>query len=155
MTNLVFKIAKKEDLVEIVYLLYNDELGKNRENFITPLPKSYIDAFENIDSDPNQELIVVKTLDGTIAATLQLSYIQTLTHQAARRVQIEGVRVSEIFRGRGLGTSIFEWAIERAKSRGARIIQLTSDKRRPSAIHFYEKLGFKASHEGMKIMLTQ
>lgn len=142
-------------MVGFVYLLYNDELGKNRENFITPLPKSYIDAFENIDSDPNQELIVVKTLDGTIAATLKLNYIQTLTHQAARRVQIEGVRVSEIFRGRGLGTSIFEWAIERAKSRGARIIQLTSDKRRPSAIHFYEKLGFKASHEGMKIMLTQ
>lgn len=142
-------------MVEFVYLLYNDELGKNRENFITPLPKSYIDAFENIDSDPNQELIVVKTLDGTIAATLKLNYIQTLTHQAARRVQIEGVRVSEIFRGRGFGTSIFEWAIERAKSRGARIIQLTSDKRRPSAIHFYEKLGFKASHEGMKIMLTQ
>ncbi len=46
---------------------------------------------------------------------------------------------------------MFEWAIERAKQKKAHVLQLTTDKKRPEAIHFYEKLGFKASHEGMKL----
>ncbi|PRD57079.1 hypothetical protein [Sphingobacterium gobiense] len=60
MTNLVYKIAEKEDLIDIVSLLYKDDLGKNREAFNIPLPQSYLEAFENINNDPNQELIVVK-----------------------------------------------------------------------------------------------
>jgi ribosomal protein S18 acetylase RimI-like enzyme len=43
-----------------------------------------------------------------------------------------------------------KYAIEYSKQRGAHLIQLTTDKQRPDAIRFYEKLGFKASHEGMK-----
>lgn len=36
---------------------------------------------------------------------------------------------------------------------GATIIQLTTNKERPDARKFYEKLGFKATHEGMKLYL--
>lgn len=35
------------------------------------------------------------------------------------------------------------------------IIQLTTNKKRSQAKYFYEKLGFDASHEGMKLYLEQ
>ena len=46
---------------------------------------------------------------------------------------------------------MFEWAINRAKARKAHLLQLTTDKKRPKAITFYEQLGFNQSHEGMKM----
>lgn len=43
--------------------------------------------------------------------------------------------------------------IKRAKEKNAHLLQLTTDKNRPDAIKFYQKLGFKDSHEGMKMHL--
>ncbi len=48
---------------------------------------------------------------------------------------------------------MLEWAINKAKEEGCRIVQLTSDKNRPDALEFYKKLGFVASHEGLKLAL--
>jgi len=131
-------------------MLADDELGSQRENFTDPLPDSYYTAFENISDDPNQELIVVEE-QGEIIGTLQLSFIQYLTYQGGTRAQIEAVRIKRDRRGQGLGERLFRWAINRAQERGAHLLQLTTDKQRPEAIKFYEKLGFVATHEGMKL----
>lgn len=147
---MIFRKATKADIPSIVQMLANDKLGKLREDFREPLPEKYYQAFENIDADPNQELIVVEQA-GEIIGALQLSFIQYLTYQGGIRAQIEAVRIREDLRGAGIGQQMFEWAIERAKDRKAHILQLTTDKSRPEALHFYEKLGFKASHEGMKL----
>jgi GNAT superfamily N-acetyltransferase len=69
------------------------------------------------------------------------------------RGQIEGVRIAAGRRGDGLGRQMFEWAIAECRARGCGLVQLTTDKRRPEARHFYESLGFVASHEGMKLAL--
>ncbi|MFT5918970.1 MAG: ribosomal protein S18 acetylase RimI-like enzyme [Granulosicoccus sp.] len=45
--------------------------------------------------------------------------------------------------------------MDRSKERGAHLLQLTTDKERPNTIKFYERLGFKASHIGMKLHLNQ
>jgi len=42
-------------------------------------------------------------------------------------------------RSRGLGKSLFEWAIARACERGCHRVQLTTDKTRPDAKRFYER----------------
>ena len=84
---------------------------------------------------------------------LQLTFIPYLTHQGTWRALIEGVRVHNACRGQGIGKAMFEWAIERARQRGCRMVQLTTDKTRPDALRFYEQLGFVASHEGMKLHL--
>jgi len=47
------------------------------------------------------------------------------------------------------------WAVSEARQRGCALIQLTTDKTRTDAHRFYERLGFVASHEGMKLMLDQ
>ncbi len=145
-----FRKAQIQDLPFIVQMLSDDKLGKQREDYQIPLPQPYHEAFQNIDQDPNQELIVVEDQD-EIIGTLQLSFIQYLTYQGGIRAQIEAVRIRSDKRGEGLGAKMFEWAIERAKERGAHLLQLTTDKKRPEALKFYEKLGFTASHEGLKL----
>lgn len=148
-----FRKATKNDLSIIVEMMADDELGKTRENFQTPLPSEYLDAFENIIADQNQELIVVENENAEIIGTLQLSFIQYLTYRGGIRAQIEAVRIRKDQRGLGIGKTMFNWAINRAKERNAHILQLTSDKKRPEAIKFYTNLGFKATHEGMKMHL--
>ncbi len=142
--------AKEEDLIEIVGLLAQDPLGQLRENNTSPLPQSYKDAFQKINHDPNQYLMVWEE-NGEVIGLFQLTFTPYLTYQGSSRAQIEGVRVRSDKRGMGLGEKMFLWAIEKAKKEGAHLIQLTTDKKRPDALRFYEKLGFKASHEGMKL----
>ena len=146
-----FRKATKSDVVFIVELLVDDALGQLREAFANPLPQTYYTAFNAIDKDPNQELMVVENEAKKIIGTLQLTFIPYLTYQGGVRAQIEAVRILKDYRGQGLGEQFFHWAINRAKAKGAHVLQLTSDKKRPEAIRFYEKLGFKATHEGMKL----
>ncbi|MBG6129059.1 GNAT superfamily N-acetyltransferase [Aquimarina sp. EL_43] len=146
-----FRKATQEDIPFIVQMIANDDLGKTRENYQIPLPKEYFEAFTAINADPNQELIVVENNDFEIIGTLQLSFIQYLTYQGGIRAQIEAVRIREDQRGKGIGQKMFEWAIARAKQKRAHVLQLTTDKKRSESIRFYEKLGFIASHEGMKL----
>ncbi len=149
---MIFRRATKNDVPFIIKMLENDKLGKLRENYQEPLPESYYAAFEVINSDPNQELMVVeKNNDSEIAGTFQLTFIPYLSYQGKLRAQIENVFVREDLTGQGIGKKMFEWAIERAKYRNAHLLQLTSDKNRPCAIKFYNDLGFIASHEGMKL----
>ena len=146
-----FRKAIKEDVPKIVAMIADDELGSKRENYQIPLPQKYLTAFDKIISDDNQELIVVENENKEIVGTLQLSFIQYLTYQGGIRAQIEAVRIRKDQRGVGLGKKMFEWAIKRAKKRSAHLLQLTMDKKRPKAIKFYEDLGFKPTHLGMKM----
>lgn len=148
------RTAKRADVPKIVNLLASDKLGKLREDFQEPLPAKYYQAFERIDQDINQELIVIEGDGNTVIGTLQLTFVQYLTYQGGLRAQIEAVRVIEDYRGKGIGEKLFKWAIKRSKENGAHLVQLTTDKKRPAALSFYEKLGFKASHEGMKLHLA-
>ena len=137
---------------EIVQMLSDDPLGASRETVETALPDSYKKAFERIKADANQELTVVE-MNGEKVATFQLTFIQYLTYQGGLRAQIEAVRIKSAYRGQGLGTRVVDYAINRAKEKGCHLVQLTSDKQRPDAIRFYESLGFRATHEGMKLRL--
>jgi GNAT superfamily N-acetyltransferase len=148
-----FRKATIHDVSAIVALIADDALGQQRENFQTPLPKSYLEAFATIHADTNQELMVLENKTQEVIGTLQLSFIQYLTYQGGIRAQIEAVRIRKDQRGLGIGKTMFEWAIHRAKERNAHLLQLTTDKKRPQAITFYEDLGFKPTHEGMKMHL--
>ncbi|MGI9552057.1 MAG: GNAT family N-acetyltransferase [Aurantibacter sp.] len=145
--------AIKKDIPAIVQMIAKDKLGQLREHYQEPLPRQYYDAFENIAADPNQELMVMEAESDQIIGTLQLSFIQYLTYQGGIRAQIEAVRIHEDHRGKGIGQQLFEWAIEHSREKGAHLLQLTTDKNRQEAVRFYEKLGFKATHEGMKLHL--
>ena len=97
---------------------------------------------------------MVATHDRVVVATLQLSVIAGLSRRGARRAQIEAVRVARAYRGRGLGLAMMQWAIREAAVRQCALVQLTSDKARVRAHRFYERLGFTASHEGFKMIVS-
>lgn len=151
-TPLTFRLATEADLITIVQMLSDDTLGALREKIEIPLPETYWTAFARISADANQELTVAE-IDGEIVGTFQLTFIQYLTHQGGLRAQLEAVRVSSAHRGKGIGAQMFRYAIARAKETGCYVVQLTTDKKRPRAIQFYESLGFVATHEGMKLAL--
>lgn len=145
--------AVRQDIPAIVNLIASDPLGKLRENTTEPLSMSYFNAFEHIEKDSNQMLIVMENDKKEIIGTLQLSFIRYLTYQGGLRAQIEGVRIREDSQGKQLGERIIQWAIQKARVRKAHLVQLTTDKKRPLAISFYNKMGFIPSHEGMKLHL--
>ena len=149
---LTFRLATQEDLLEIIAMLADDTLGAGREKPATEVSDKYIQAFQKIQSDPNQELTIVE-MNGDKVATFQMTFIQYLTYEGGLRAQIEAVRTNSRYRGQGIGTRVFEYAINRAKEKGCHMVQLTSDKKRPDAIRFYESIGFISTHEGMKLKL--
>jgi GNAT superfamily N-acetyltransferase len=144
--------AVREDLPEIVRMLADDELGSQREKCEDPLPRSYYTAFEQIERDPNHQLIVAES-DAGVIGTLHLTFLPSISYQGGLRAQVESVRVDKRYRNRGIGRQMMEWTIERARERGACFIQLTSHLSRKDAHRFYERLGFKGSHLGMKLDL--
>lgn len=144
--------AAISDLTQIINLLLEDELGKSRETRATALDQRYIDAFNLIDQDHNQYLMVVEK-DNQIIATCHLTLMPSLTFKGSTRMQIDAVRVSEKLRGHKIGEWMINKAIEYAKSNNVKIIQLTTNIQRPRAKKFYEKLGFEATHVGMKLYL--
>ena len=144
--------AMRADVPAIVRLLADDDLGQTRERYEDPLPDSYYAAFDSIDTNPKHALVVVD-LDGEVIGTLTLSFVPSLTYQGGTRAQIEAVRVDARFRGQGIGEELVQWAIDRAQAAGCHMLQLTTHASRADAHRFYERLGFVASHVGMKLEL--
>ncbi|WP_066303599.1 GNAT family N-acetyltransferase [Bacillus sp. FJAT-29814] len=147
-----FRLATEQDLDRIVEMLADDELGRNRERYEKPLPESYTKAYQAITSDPNNELIVAYQ-GNEVLGVQQITFTPYITHQGGWRATIEGVRTTLSVRGKGVGTELIKWAIQRANERGCHLIQLTTDKQRVDALRFYERLGFKSTHEGLKMKL--
>lgn len=144
--------ARREDVPAIVRMLADDELGATREQYEDPLPSAYWDAFWAISENPDNRQLVAE-VDGEIVGTLQLIFIPGLSRLGAERAQIEAVRVASTHRGHDLGRQMVETAVGMARDRGCLVVQLTSDKQRTDALRFYERLGFVASHEGLKLTL--
>ncbi len=150
--DILFRLARRADLPSIVRMLADDDLGSQRECYEDPLPESYSLAFEQIESDPNHELIVAER-EGEVIGTLHLIFIPSLSFQGGLRAQVESVRVDKRFQSQGIGSQMMKWTIERARQRGAHMVQLTTHETRLDAHRFYERLGFKGSHLGMKLSL--
>ncbi|MFE0347160.1 GNAT family N-acetyltransferase [Streptomyces griseoluteus] len=150
MTDLSIRPAAPDDIPAIVAMLADDPLGAQRESpdDLTP----YLAAFERLDTDPNQHLVVA-VRDGRVIGTLQLTIIPGLSRKGATRSLIEAVRIHADERGSGLGSELIQWAVDTSRHLGCHLVQLTSDKTRTDAHRFYERLGFTASHEGFKLSL--
>ncbi len=152
---LTLRRAAAGDVPAIVDLLAADQLGATRDGVSSDEDlQPYLSAFNAIDADPAHLLLVAA--DGAqVLATMQVSFLPGLARRGALRAQIEAVRVRDDHRSRGLGAALFQWAIEEARRRHCALVQLTTDKSRADAHRFYERLGFVASHEGLKLKLLR
>ena len=142
MTSLLVRRALPEDLGKILALQAEDSMHYYDEP--EQISANQLAAFDEIDADVNHDLLVGE-LDGQIACTAQVTWLRVLSADGGLYCQVEAVRTSSSMRGRGIGASLME-----ARKRGAARIQLTSNKERTRAHAFYERLGYIASHVGMK-----
>jgi GNAT superfamily N-acetyltransferase len=145
--------AARADVVPIVELTVADQIGTPRDDPSDPVP--YFAAFEAIDADPAQLLVVVDDAAGDVVATLQLTFVPGIARRGGTRAQIEAVRVRGDLRGRGIGGALIAWGVDQARERGCALVQLTSNKARADAHRFYGRLGFAATHEGFKLRLAE
>ena len=152
MTALEFRDARRDDVPAIIALLAADSLGATREPKDGVVPDSVWKAFDAISRDPNNRQIVADEA-GRIVGCMQLTLIPGLTYSGGSRLQIEGVRVAEHCRRKGIGRRMFNWAIADARQKGVRLVQLTHHASRGAADAFYRNLGFTPSHVGMKLDL--
>jgi ribosomal protein S18 acetylase RimI-like enzyme len=152
--NVIVRAARREDLPAIVKMLADDHLGSTREAVTEPLPASYHEAFDAIERDPNNQILVA-TIAERVVGTLQLTYTPSLSYQGGWRATVESVRADSALRGQGIGTRLMERAIELARAKGCVLMQLTTHKSRTEAHRFYDRLGFHAEHVGMKLMLDR
>jgi GNAT superfamily N-acetyltransferase len=139
--------ATREDVPAIAELLRDDPLGRGRE---TEDLAVYETAFDEIDTDPRHLLAVVRSPQGEVVGTLQLTLLPGLARAGLTRLQVEGVRIAGELRGSGLGSAMLAWAHGWGRRHGAGVAQLTTDRQRTDAHRFYERLGYAPSHLGFK-----
>jgi ribosomal protein S18 acetylase RimI-like enzyme len=139
----------RADLPAVVALLADDPLGAARERVADPLDPAYAAAFAAMRAQGGNVLLVAE-LEVALVGCLQFVVIPGLSRAGVKRAQIEGVRVARAHRGQGIGQRLVEAAVARAVAEGCGLVQLTTDVARPDAKRFYERMGFVASHHGMK-----
>ncbi|MBA3813966.1 MAG: GNAT family N-acetyltransferase [Alphaproteobacteria bacterium] len=152
LNNLTLRPAEEKDLPDIIRLFIEDELGASREVLSNPISPSYQQAFQDIQEDKNQALWVV-VYKGHVIGTYHLTTLPSLSFKGSRRLNLENIHVDQRFQGQGVGTWMINKAIAFGHEKNCKIIQLTTNKKRLPAKTFYEKLGFVATHEGMKLYL--
>jgi GNAT superfamily N-acetyltransferase len=134
----------------IVRLLADDHLGAGREVVSDPPRAAYYAAFDRITADPGNLLVVGEDPAGEVVATLQMTIIPGLSNQGANLALVEAVRVDSRLRGGGHGRALMTWAMDAARRRGCRTMELLTHGSRTEAHRFYDQLGFERSHLGMK-----
>jgi ribosomal protein S18 acetylase RimI-like enzyme len=143
---MIIRDATEADIDAIAHLLADDGLGRGRE---TPGDPAYARAFAAMSAQPGNTYLLAE-LAGAVVGCLQLTIIHGLSRQGASRAQIEGVRVHAGHRDHRIGEKLFEAAFQRTEAAGCTLVQLTTDRQRADALRFYERLGFEATHWGMK-----
>ena len=98
------------------------------------------EALARIVADPGATLFVARD-DGRVVGMLTLVTFEIPT---AVRAWIEDVVVDETAREQGVAGSLVEAALERAGTRGARTVDLTSRPDREAANRLYVRMGFEA-----------
>src|SRR5690348_6545437 len=150
MSSITIRHARRDDVATIIAMLADDHLGRARERLEDPLPELYYKAFERVTKDPNIDLVVAEE-GGRVVGCLQLCILPGLSSQGAARGLIEDVRVASDRRSRGIGEKLVQWALEEARGKGCRLVELLTHHSRVDAQRFYERLGFSRSHVGMTI----
>lgn len=146
MTDLRFRRARFEDLDPILRLLVEDHIAAVRE---TTDRSAYEGPLKELCAS-DDHMFWVAERHGQVVGCCQIIIFPGLSRRGARRGHIESVFVAGALRGQGIGAAMMAEAEAVCRARGCTLIQLMSDKARIDAHRFYERLGYVASHEGMK-----
>ena len=149
MSGLAFREARADDLEAIIRLHEEDELGSHGDAWTPETRPAYEAAFAAI-ARSSENVLFVAGEGEEVVGTFQLTFIPNLTGRGTLRVKVESVKVKAARRSGGIGARMMTFAENYARTRGAKAMELTSNKTRKDAHRFYERLGFTRSHEGFK-----
>ena len=144
--------AERRDIAAIAALFADDALGGHGDTTDESARPYYEAAFGRIAASPNDTLYVAEW-KGQVAGTFQTTLITTMSGRGASSLTVSAVQTRADLRGRRIGEQMMRFAIEEARARGARLVQLMSNGKRVDAHRFYERLGFARSHAGFKMKL--
>jgi GNAT superfamily N-acetyltransferase len=149
----VIRSAQRDDLPALLRLFAAGTLDPGQKQAPLAPSSEHYAAFDAIESDPNNHVYVAAIDDGRVVGTFQLTFIRQLTYGGCLVAQVESVFVDPECRSSGVGATMMQFARAEAERRGALRLQLTSNVRRERAHRFYERLGYQATHKGMKLYL--
>lgn len=149
---MLVRVARHDDLEALIALLDEDAIREVAEDYTDLAP--YADALAEI-LGADHSTVLVGEIDGQVVATAQVTWLRRMMYGAGLVCQIESVRVASARRGSGLGAALIGWIVDDARRRGCARVELTSNAQRVDARRFYERLGFRASHVGMKLYLGE
>lgn len=92
-----------------------------------------------VDADANDVLVAVDSATGDVLGSLTLVTFRIPT---GIRSWIEDVVVDDAARGRGVGEALNRFALDLARSKGAKTVDLTSRPTREAANRLYQRMGF-------------
>lgn len=144
--------AQRDDLPAILRLYSEGTLNPAQEKQYRAGSEAYAAAFDAIAAEPNNHVYVAER-GGRVVGTFQLTFIRQLSYGGGLVAQLESVFVDAAERSSGVGREMMQFARAEAERRGAFRIQLTSNVERERAHRFYERLGYRATHKGMKLYL--
>ncbi len=98
-----------------------------------------------VDSDASI-VLVARGADGQISGSLTLVVFRVPT---GVRAWIEDVVVDENARGQGVGEALTRFALDEARRRGAKNVDLTSRPSREAANRLYQRIGFELRHSNL------
>jgi GNAT superfamily N-acetyltransferase len=152
LASLEIRPVRRADLPALVALYSDDILGSAREAATESSLEPYEAGLARVLADASTCVYVAHS-DGNLIGTFQLTITPGISRQGVVRATIESVRTRSDLRGQGAGAAMMRFAIEKARRKGADLVQLTSDNRRDDAHRFYLRLGFTPSHNGFKLLL--
>lgn len=150
MDGIIIRRARESDLSQLIAMFAADDVGGHGDTTDADAYDDYLRAFNMIDASQNEQLFVAER-DGDVVGTFQTLFNRTLTGRGSLSMIIEAVQTRPDMRGQGIGAQMIGYAIEEAKRRDCRLVQLTSNAARTDAHRFYERLGFIKSHAGFKM----
>lgn len=107
-----------------------------------PSANSFLASVERLMEQPSAEFLLgAPDDDSPPAGVCQLRYRDSVW-MATDDCWLEDLFVREAARGTGLGTGLVEAALERARDRGCRRVELDTNEANEAALAIYRRLGF-------------
>ncbi|WP_394993622.1 GNAT family N-acetyltransferase [Emticicia sp.] len=124
--------------VENILQIYAEALDNGN---VTSVEKAKV-IFLKQQQYPDYQVFVAK-VENRIIGTFALLIMENMAHLGTPSAVVEDVGILPTFQGKGIGKTMMQFALEKAKEKGCYKITLSSNLRREEAHHFYESLGFK------------
>jgi ribosomal protein S18 acetylase RimI-like enzyme len=139
MKEISIRKATMADLPAILRLYR--QLGMNDGEILTV--DAAVEIFQRISRYPNYGIYVASDVNGAIVGTFALLIMDNLAHKGSPSAVVEDVCVEERLRGRGIGRTMMNRAMDIARENGCYKLVLSSNLAREKAHAFYRLLGFE------------